>query len=94
MSGVSCPFWRFKIFCQHSVDGLCLVCFLLDGDVFFFFDVFVGEGEHVLLPLCHLASTPRPLLTLSLPPLGRWVTDQGPTLGAEVPEELNSLELE
>jgi len=61
---------------------------------FFFFYVFVGEGEHVLLPLCHLASTPRPLLTLSLPPLGRWVTDQGPTLGAEVPEELDSLELE
>ena len=55
--------------------------------------MFVGEGEHVLLPLCHLASTPRPLLTLSLPPLGRWVTDQGPTLGAEVPEELDSLEL-
>ena len=70
----------------------CSVQVVLHVDVFF--DVFVGEGEHVLLPLCHLASTPRPLLTLSLPPLGRWVTDQGPTLGAEVPEELDSLELE
>ena len=34
MSRVSCPFWRFKFFCQHSVDVLCesfymQMCFLM-----------------------------------------------------------------
>ena len=38
---VSCPFWRFKVFCQHSVDVLC-------G---FFLNVFVGEGAHHILLL-------------------------------------------
>ena len=32
MSRVSCPFWMFKFFCQHSVDVLCVI---LHVDVFF-----------------------------------------------------------
>ena len=39
--GVSYPFWRFKVFCQHSVYSGHIV---LHVDFFFFFNVFVGEG--------------------------------------------------
>ena len=50
---VSCPFARFKVFCQHSVDVLCKSFYM----EFFFFDVFVGEGEHHILLLHHLNPT-------------------------------------
>ena len=53
MSRVSCRFGGFKFFCQHSVDVLCVILHVDE-----FFDVFVGEGEHVLLLSCHLASSP------------------------------------
>ena len=58
MSRVSCPFWRFKFFCQHSVDVLCELFTCRCG----LFDVCVGEGECVLLLFCHLASSSRSFL--------------------------------
>ena len=52
-----CPYWRFKFFCQHSVDVLCeWLCMSMC-----FFDVFVGESVCDLLLLRHLALPPFPL---------------------------------
>ena len=60
MSRVSCPFWRFKFFCQHSVDVQCESFYMK----MCFIDVFVGEGESDLLLLCHLQKAPKTLLKL------------------------------
>ena len=52
MLRVSCSFWRFKFFCQHSED--LRKSFYMEICFFFFFDVFMGEVEHHVLLLCHL----------------------------------------
>ena len=47
---VSCPFWMFNVFCQHSVDVPCEMFYRWMVLV----DVFVGEGEHHVSLLCQL----------------------------------------
>lgn len=59
---VSCHFWRFKFFCQHSVNVLCKLFYM---QIFFFFNVFGGECEHHVLLLRHLDPLPPPDLFLS-----------------------------
>ena len=54
MSRVYCPFWRFKFFCQHSVNVMCESFYMY----MCFFDVFVGEDECDVLLICHLDSSP------------------------------------
>ena len=52
---VSCPFWRFNVFCQCSVDVLCESFYV---SMVFLVCIFVGEGECQVLLLHHLDPTP------------------------------------
>ena len=42
MSRISCPFWKFKFFCQHSIDVLCKSFYM-----YFFFLMCLWEKVNV-----------------------------------------------